>query len=673
MTIPTALQIFLAVILAGGIAIFQYYYKTGARGRTFAVMAALRFITVLALLLLLINPVISSTSYEVEKAILPILTDNSSSIKVLGAEGDARDLRGKLLADERLRARFDVRDFLFSDGLTAGETPSFDGTQTNLDQAARNLRSIGRGKSFPTIIITDGNQTAGSDYPYSFNPSNKVYPVILGDTATFTDLRITRLNVNKYAFLKNKFPVEVFLSYSGSGSRSADFTISGGGGVLARQKVSFSPSAPTAVLNLLLPADKIGVQVFRAQVTSSEREKNTYNNTKNFAVEIIDQRTEVAIVSAISHPDLAAIKRSIETNAQRKATIVKPSEVQTADYNVAILYQPTAVFAPVFDQLRTRGNSWIITGMATDFSFLNRQQDRFSFSMSQQPEDYLPEFSSNFGLFAAEDIGFGGMPPLQHPFGTVNAAQGMDIMLGSRVRNISTGLPMLAFVESQGRRQAFLLGENIWKWRMQAFKEKQSFEEFDRFVDRIVQFLSTDSARKSLVVDFERFYNSGDQIQIGAQYFDKNYEFDPNARLTLSLTNRATKAVKFYEMLRGANAYKANLQGLPAGKYDFSVRETRSNSVQNGYFEVLDFDIEKQFVNPDVMKLNQLASQTGGKSYLPRQADELVANLLSDDAYKPVQRAVNRRTPLIQWEWLLFILAAALGTEWFLRKYNGML
>ena len=126
-------------------------------------------------------------------------------------------------------------------------------------------------------------------------------------------------------------------------------------------------------------------------------------------------------------------------------------------------------------------------------------------------------------------------------------------------------------------------------------------------------------------------------------------------------------------MLRGASNYKANLSGLPAGKYDFSVREAGSNSVQNGSFEILDFDIEKQFVNPDVLKLNQLAGQTGGNSYLPSQADQLIKVLLEDPAYKPVQRTVTRRTPLIDWIWLLVLLAASLAAEWFMRKYNGML
>jgi hypothetical protein len=61
------------------------------------------------------------------------------------------------------------------------------------------------------------------------------------------------------------------------------------------------------------PANKIGSIIFKASISSAEK-KNTYNNSKNFAVEVIDQKT-IALVTAINHPDVAALKRSIESNA----------------------------------------------------------------------------------------------------------------------------------------------------------------------------------------------------------------------------------------------------------------------------------------------------------------------------------------------------------------------
>lgn len=675
MTTNTILLILLSVLVSGGLSFYQYFFKAGNRSNVTLGLAFLRFISIFGLLLLLINPVVSRNSFETQKTPLPIVIDNSGSVEDLKAGKTARDLFKKLSSNAALQEKFDVQGYQFDNEFSLAENPDFKGTQTNIEEVAKNLKSINRNKSFPTILITDGNQTSGNDYVYSFDPNNKVYPLILGDTTTFLDLKVSRLNVNKYAFHKNKFPVEVFLQYSGNKSITANFSISQGNSVLDRQSVSFSSTKKSAVLNVLLPANNVGLQVFKASVTSKEAEKNTYNNNKNFAVEVIDQKTEVAIVSSLNHPDLGALKRSIESNAQRKVTIVKPGDLKSLqDYNILILYQPDASFRPVFESNKAAHiNTFIITGSTTDFNFLNQQQDALAFRMSSQGEDYLADFNTQFNLFALDNIGFENFPPLQHPFGSVKTNANVNVLLSSRIRNIATNAPLLAFSENRGIRTAFLLGENIWKWRLQSHIDNRSFEKFDIFMDKTIQYLASDNKRKSLVVNHETFYNSGDAIEITAQYFNKNYEFDEKARLTISVTNKETRQSKRYDLLKSTNSFKANLDGLPAGKYNFSVKELNSNTVYNGYFEILDFNIEKQFVNPDVSKLKQLAAQTNGQSFMPDQTETLIRKLLDNQDYKAVQKTVTKKTPLIDWIGLLVLIAVSLSAEWFVRKYNGML
>ncbi len=675
MTTNTILLIVLSLVVAAGVSLFQYFYKAGQRSAIHSWLALLRFVAVFGLLLLLVNPVVSHRTYEIEKTPLALVVDNSASVKDLKADAVARQVYQTLSQDPRLQQKFDVQSFAFDAELEPATNFDFTGRQTNLDRTAKSLKNLYKNKTFATVLLSDGNQTSGADYVYGFNPGNKVYPIVLGDTTTFMDLRIGQLNVNKYAFHKNKFPVEVFVQYSGNKSLNANFSIAQGGTVLHKQSAQFSPSKRSAVFQVLLPADRVGLQVFRASVTSAESEKNTYNNVKNFAVEVMDQRTEIALVSSILHPDIGALKRAIESNPQRKVRILRPSEVPSvSDYNVLILYQPTAAFKPIFDQNKAAGvNTLVITGTATDFQFLNMNQNQLVFRMGAQAEEYVAGFEEQFNLFAQDDIGFEQLPPLQNAFGTVTANANVAVLLSSRIRNIGTGAPLLAFSEDQGKRSAFLLGENIWKWRLQSHADHQSFEKFDIFADKIIQFLASNNARKSLVVNHERFYNSGEPIEINAQFFNKNYEFDDKAQLSISVTNKSTRQTKHYDLLKGANTYKVNLDGLAAGQYEFVVRERQSRTAYNGYFEILDFDIEKQFVNPDLSKLTQLAAQTGAQVFMPAQVDALMARLLENDDYQAVQKAVVRKMPLIDWIWLLVIVACALATEWFLRKYNGML
>src|SRR5690606_41128700 len=58
----------------------------------------------------------------------------------------------------------------------------------------------------------------------------------------------------------------------------------------------------------------------------------------------------------LNHPDISALKRAIESNEQRNVTLLKPNTTkQLSDFNVLILYQPTADFKRVFDSNKSVG------------------------------------------------------------------------------------------------------------------------------------------------------------------------------------------------------------------------------------------------------------------------------------------------------------------------------
>lgn len=675
MTASTILLLLLSLLIAGGLSFFQYLYKVKNKSNVYLFLTFLRFLSIFSILLLLINPIITTNKLEIIKTPLPIVVDNSSSITFLNAKENAMELAEKLTSNKAIQEKFEVQSYLFDTDFRQSDSLTFNGNQTNLDLVAKNLKSIYKNAFYPTVIITDGNQTSGNDYVYSFNENNKVYPLVLGDTTKVLDLKINQLNVNRYAFLKNKFPVEVFLQYSGDKNVTANFSISQGNEVLHKESVSFSPAKKTAVINVLLPANKVGLQIYKAKIESKESEKNTFNNIKNFAVEVIDQKTTVAIVSALNHPDIGVFKKAIESNLQHKVVLLKPSEVKSLEeYNVLVLYQPNSAFKSVFEANKKANlNTFIITGTATDFSFLNQEQNNFVFKMSGQEEDYLAGFDSQFNLFAVDNLGFENFPPLQNSYGSITTNGEVNVLLSAKIRNIDTKAPLLSFTENQGKRAAYLFGENSWKWSLQSHIDNQSFEKYDIFINKIIQYLASNNAKKSLVVNHESFYNSGETIEITAQYFNKNYDFDEKANLTIAVTNSKTKQTKNYDLLKGNNTYKVNLDGLLAGSYNFSVKELNSKTSYSGHFEILDFDIEKQFVNPDVQKLKQLAAQTKGKDFYPNQIDALIKTLLDNEEYKAVQKDVVTKSPLIDWKWLLVLIAVFLSTEWFVRKYNGML
>src|SRR5690606_22797874 len=158
-------------------------------------------------------------------------------------------------------------------------------------------------------------------------------------------------------------------------------------------------------------------------------------------------------------------------------------------YNILILYQPSSSFKSIFEQNKVAQiNTFIITGTATDFGFLNQMQDDLLFKMSAQKEDYLATYESDFNLFTQTNIGFENFPPLEHNFGTIAAKSNVNTILSARIRNVQLQNPLLTFTENGSIRNAYLLGENIWKWRLENHLNKKSFEDFDLFTDKIIQF-----------------------------------------------------------------------------------------------------------------------------------------------------------------------------------------
>lgn len=674
MTKTTILLLVLSVVIAGLLSYYHYIYKAKNRSKGTLFLAFLRFISIFTILLLLINPIISRKVNEIEKISLPIIIDNSISIAELENTAKVTELLNVILNNKGLHDKYAVQAYTFDEGLKSSKSPDFKGKQTRIDNVAKELKQLYRNKKYPVVLFTDGNQTQGNDYVYAFPENISVNTIILGDTATVADLKVAQINVNKYAFFKNKFPVEIFLQYNGNQDVESTFSIMQGNQVVYKEKVQFTKDKKAITVNALLPATKVGIQKYTAVISPLSTEKNKTNNTKYFAVEILDQRSEIALITDIVHPDISTLKRSIEVNEQRKVNILNTKEIKSLDkFNLFIIYQPNSKFQSVFDHIKnSNSNCFIITGKYTDFTFLNKNQTDFAFQSTNQTENYSANFNSSFTNFSQENIGFDNFSPLENKFVSIVPKTKIETLLFARVRNVTLETPLMAFTEVNKQRTSYLFGENLWKWRSEIYLAKNDFKDFDLFMDKTIQYLVSNDAKKSLVVNHESFYNTGENINIKAQYFNKNYELDEDALLEITLVNKATKKALKYNFSKTNTDFEVVFNDLEAGNYSFSVRETKLKDVYNGNFEVLDYNSEKQFVNPNKDQLIQLAKNTNGNVYYTNQIANLIDVLTKDEQYKPIARQIVQKSPLIDLKWLLILLAITLATEWFVRKYNGL-
>ncbi len=672
----TIFYIVLAAVIAVALAFFMYGYKSKHTIRFRWIFGALRFLSIFILLLLLINPKLKNTIYNTAKPTLAIAIDNTQSVNYLEKNIAVNDLLEELRNNTELNSRFNLQFYAFGNNLNRLDSLTFSESQTNIASALNSLQEIHKNEVAPTILITDGNQTIGPDFEFTANTYKQpIFSLVVGDTVRYTDLRISQLNVNRYAYLKNEFPVEVFVDYTGDGSVNTNFVIQSGNTILHQQTISFTPEDNSKVISVTLPANQVGVRQYTAEIKPIENEKNKINNIKKFAVEVIDEATNVLIVSNIVHPDLGALDKSISSNEQRKVSVKKPSESLAIldDFQLVILYQPNPNFKPLMDRITDLGiNTFTITGIQTDWNFLNRNQKLFT-KNSFQEEDIQGELNSSYGAFAAQDIGFSRFPPLRSSLGDLQISVPHDVLLEQRIMSINTENPLLATFEDGTTRHAILDGEGIWKWRANSYLKENNFQAFDNFTGSLIQYLASNKRKNRLQVNAESFYYQSSDVSITAQFFDNNYVFNNSASLTIQVKNKETEVQNNFPLLLKNNYYEVNLNSLPAGDYTYTVTVQGEAISASGSFSIIDFNVENQFLNADVAKLQRVADATLGKLYFLENTNTLISDLIADTRFASIQKSEQKIVPLLEWKYLLFILVIVLAIEWFIRKYNGLI
>ena len=677
MTILNIIYLTLAACAALGFSYFQYYVNSKRSGNQRLILFILRALSVFTLLFLLINPKIKSVVIEREKPDLVLALDNSESISHLNQENKLTEIASFFNDDKEINERFEVQYIYFGSEISTVDSADFSQKQTDIFKALDDIKSSFKKKQNATVLVSDGNQTLGRDFQY-FNASKnqKVFPIVIGDTTKYPDVSISKLNVNRYAFLKNKFPVEVFINYSGSKNVASRFLISTNGKTIFSKNINFSKENSTLRLEANLSASQLGTQTYSAEILPLENEKNKINNKTSFAVEVIDERTSVLVLSSIVHPDLGVLKKSIETNKQRKVSIKYTSEnnIKLNEYQLVIFYQPNNNFNKYFDAVKSVNlNYFIITGTKTNWGAFQKSIPYLSKNTNNTEQDYYAIMNSNFNQFQFEDIGFSELPPLQDKFGTLKINANFDTMLYQKIAGVTTDEPLLIILKNNDKSSGFLFGENIWRWRNKIFVENQSFEKFDNFIGGLVQNLSSKKKKERLTIDYKSFYYSNEIVKFDAQFFDENYQFEPNANLKIQLENDSLNSGLDSRFLLRNNFYEVSFKNLQPGDYNFTVTEENSRIQKSGKFSVISFNVEEQFSSANFSKLKSLAQKNESQVYFPYQLTDLKKRLLNDNRFSIIRKENTKSQSIINWYILLFVLIGLLAGEWFYRKYKGLI
>jgi hypothetical protein len=624
-------------------------------------------------MLVLLNPSITKESIINQKAKLSVLVDNSSSITFFKKDSLVHAILQNFKTHKKLNKRFDINYYSFGNLFQQSDSFSFDENQTDISMPLERISKIQKNASNAIVLLSDGNQTIGNDYQYT-SIKDPVFPVVIGDTTKYQDVKIAQINVNRYSFINNQFPVESILQYEGTQTIKLRYSIENNGKVIFSKRINFSEKNNSHILKTFIKASKEGTNFFTSKIEYLENEKNVVNNSKNFSVEVIDKQSEILIVSSFYHPDLGALKKAIESDKQRKVTIriVDNKNIQLNNYQLVVLYQPNNKFNIIIDQLNSNKSSFmLITGSKTDWLFLNNKSLGINKKNINQLENYSARFYNGFLNFSQKNIGFENLPPMIDYYGETTVSIPHQTLLYQSINGFSSQNPLLATANHNNQKKVFLFGEGLWKWRSSSFLKNDSFQYFDEFIGNLVQYASNKKIRNRLDLDINSFYNANSSIQIGAFYVDENYQFDDRATILFTIKNKNSKKKQTFPFSLSGSSYQLELTSLEAGEYEYTIEVDGRNISKKGTFKVNEFLVEEQFTNANSYKLELLAQKTAGKLYFEDKYRLVIDDLTNDTRFSTIQKSKKTIDKLVNWQWLMLLIIGLLSLEWFIRKYIG--
>ena len=622
----------------------------------------------------------------VEKPVIVILQDNSASLVNDKNEGFYKKEWPENLQklEESLSENYDVKKYCFSDRLLDSFNLDYKGKETDISAVYKEINNLYLNRNVGAVIVaTDGIYNKGVSPLYIRNELKApVYTIALGDTTLKRDLMIQQVNHNQLAYLNNTFPVEVNIDARKLQGKSSILKIEKNGKLLETRPISITGNSFLKKEEFRFKADESGIQRYRVTLSPVDGEFTQANNTRDFFIEVLDSRQKVLILADAPHPDVAAIRFSLQQNENYEVDVQMGENFNgsTKPYSLLVMHQLPSRNNPatkVLNEIQTNGTPvWFIAGQNSGIQVLNQAQGILQFNSSRGGfNDAQPKLNKDFSLFTLSEelmAASANLEPLQVMNASIKVQPQATVLFNQRIGSVDTQFPLLAFSSSVDKKQAVLAGEGIWRWRLQSFAEKQDHSLFDNFLSRIVQYLSVRTERRNLRIVTSNSFAENESVTFEAEVYNAAYELVNTPDVSLTIIDENGK--KFpYTFSRTTNAYRLDAGLLNAGEYKYEALTNVSGKQYQASGRFIVRPVVSELINTtaDHNLLNTWAERNQGKMVLPENMLSLPELIGKREDVKPVSHSETRLEELIRIEWIFALILALLSAEWFLRRRNG--
>jgi uncharacterized membrane protein len=725
-----------AVALAVAAAVaWLAYRRVPIVARRRAALSALRFTTLVWILLCLMRPVGRASDASMHDAVVPILVDSSRSMGLADADGERRIDRARAVVERdllpALSARFHTEVLRFGERVTPSAAADLSATdrRTALGAALQAVRDRYRGRAVAGIVlVSDGGDNGSADAAAAAAAGAPVYAVGVGARTPARDREVVSVTAAESVLGDAMVDVAVSAVAHGYGKAPLELRLLENGRAIDLQKVAPATDGTPVAATFHVSPNRDVPTIYSVEIPSAGDEIVAENNTRSVLVPAAGRPRRVLLVlgaPGFEHSFLRralAADRSLEIDAVvRKGRDDSGAEtfyVQAAGsranalvggypntrealfaYDVVVLANadPDQLTAAQLDATRafvnTRGGGLLVLG-ARGFQRQGLRntsiEDVLALELTDKTGGVLQASlapARNRVALTSEgrehpvmqlaatpdesDKKWAAMPALASIAPLGGPKPGATVLA-------ETGGPggaphALVAVQRFGEgRSMIFTGEASWRWRMSLPSQDQSYERFWR---QAIRWLAQ-TAPEPVTLTMPAAPSPGEAIPMAIAARDRGYAPRGDAIVDLKITSPSGRVDSVHADAASGRPgeFQAAVHVSEPGIYRVSVEARQGQTALGTAVQsLLVGGIDPEMTDPRVNEdtLQRVARASGGAFFALADVGKAAGLIDRLQAGVPAAAMALRRD-LWSTGWSFAVLAGLLAAEWVYRRACGL-
>ena len=647
------------------------------------VLAALRFLSLFFLAFLLLEPLLEYSKKKVEKPIIVLAHDNSESMVFANdsvvvksqLEESYNSLKAKLSAD------YEVVSYSVGDKVSENPTFDFKDKQTNLSEFFTEIQNRYYNRNLGGIVLaSDGIYNSGGNPVFEAKKLKNVpvFSIQVGDTTPQKDLLIEEISHNRLVYKGNKFPVVVTVKAEQLNGVKTNVVVSKNGRVLGKKPISVNNDLYLTQSSFELESERTGLQKYDVRVETVNGEFTTTNNYKSFYVDVLESKQKILILANSPHPDINALKLGFQSNENYEVTtnLAQDFKDKIEEFSLVVLYNLPSQNEGLSLLKDKEVPLLMVVGNQTNVNSFNALKKGVTINNSKGFTEAQAYVNTDFSQFTISPglVSFvNSFPPVQVPFTQkYSVSNSTETAIYQRIGPVKTKYPLLAFNKNGAYKTGMLLGEGIWRWRLQDYSNNGSSDLFNELIVQTAQYLVSKEDKSLFRVFRKTAYSENEKVQFEAEVYNKSYELVTTSDANMKIFNEQKEEFS-YTFSKVGDSYKLNSGSLKPGSYTYVATSTSKGGklTRTGEFSVEELKVEQNNTVANHQLLFNLSDVTGGEVLSISGLSSLDEKLKKQENLVDVIYQEKDVDDLINMKVIFFFILLLLGIEWFVRKRNG--